>query len=154
MSSNDKQTIDNESAVDADSAPRRAFDEAASDADQLAADLAAANDRLLRLQAEMQNLRNRTSREIADERRYSALPILRELSCCPSSTTSNGPSKRPKRRAKLRTCWKASDLCASNSRQFCLSTNANRLKRWVSRLTRTSIKPSCTSHRPMYRPTP
>jgi molecular chaperone GrpE len=41
--------------------------------------LAEANDRLLRLQAEMQNLRNRTSREIADERRYAALPILRDL---------------------------------------------------------------------------
>ena len=41
--------------------------------------MAEANDRLLRLQAEMQNLRNRTSREIADERRYAALPILREL---------------------------------------------------------------------------
>jgi molecular chaperone GrpE len=44
-----------------------------------AAELAAANDRLLRLQAEMQNLRNRTSREIADERRYAALPVVREL---------------------------------------------------------------------------
>jgi molecular chaperone GrpE len=43
------------------------------------AELAAANDRLLRLQAEMQNLRNRTSREIADERRYAALPVLRDL---------------------------------------------------------------------------
>ena len=42
-------------------------------------ELAAANDRLLRLQAEMQNLRNRTSREIADERRYAALPVLRDL---------------------------------------------------------------------------
>jgi molecular chaperone GrpE len=41
--------------------------------------LAEANDRLLRLQAEMQNLRNRTSREISDERRYAALPILRDL---------------------------------------------------------------------------
>jgi molecular chaperone GrpE len=47
--------------------------------DQLADELAAANDRTLRLQAEMQNLRNRTSREIADERKYAALPILREL---------------------------------------------------------------------------
>lgn len=45
----------------------------------LAAELAAANDRALRLQAEMQNLRNRTSREIADERRYAAVPILRDL---------------------------------------------------------------------------
>jgi molecular chaperone GrpE len=45
----------------------------------VAAELAAANDRFLRLQAEMQNLRNRTSREIADERRYAALPIIRDL---------------------------------------------------------------------------
>ena len=45
----------------------------------LASELAAANDRLLRMQAEMQNLRNRTSREIADERRYAALPVLRDL---------------------------------------------------------------------------
>jgi molecular chaperone GrpE len=43
------------------------------------AELAAANDRLLRLQAEMQNLRNRTSREVADERKYAALPVLRDL---------------------------------------------------------------------------
>jgi len=45
----------------------------------VAAELAAANDRALRLQAEMQNLRNRTSREIADERRYATLPVMREL---------------------------------------------------------------------------
>lgn len=44
-----------------------------------AAELAVANDRMLRLQAEMQNLRSRTAREIADERRYAALPVLREL---------------------------------------------------------------------------
>ena len=51
---------------------------AAGDSDPVA-ELAAANDRLLRMHAEMQNLRNRTSREIADERRYAALPILRDL---------------------------------------------------------------------------
>jgi molecular chaperone GrpE len=67
---------------DADDAPPAsdaAFDAALSDTDQLAGELAAANDRALRLQAEMQNLRNRTSREIADERRYAALPVLRDL---------------------------------------------------------------------------
>jgi molecular chaperone GrpE len=47
--------------------------------DHLASELAAANDRTLRLQAEMQNLRNRTSREVADERKYAALPVLRDL---------------------------------------------------------------------------
>ena len=52
---------------------------AASGGQDANAELAAANDRALRLQAEMQNLRNRTSREIADERRYAALPILRDL---------------------------------------------------------------------------
>jgi molecular chaperone GrpE len=41
--------------------------------------MAPVQDRLLRLQAEMQNLRNRTSREIAEERRYAALPIVRDL---------------------------------------------------------------------------
>lgn len=48
-------------------------------AQDTAAELAAANDRLLRLHAEMQNLRNRTSREISDERKYAALPVLRDL---------------------------------------------------------------------------
>jgi molecular chaperone GrpE len=50
-----------------------------SDGTRLANELAVANDRALRLQAEMQNLRSRTSREIADERRYAALPVLRDL---------------------------------------------------------------------------
>jgi molecular chaperone GrpE len=44
-----------------------------------ASELAVANDRALRLHAEMQNLRNRTSREIADERKYAALSVLRDL---------------------------------------------------------------------------
>jgi molecular chaperone GrpE len=52
---------------------------AASGGQDVAGELAAANDRALRLQAEMQNLRNRTSREIADERRYAAMPLLRDL---------------------------------------------------------------------------
>jgi len=51
----------------------------ANDASDMSGELASANDRLLRMQAEMQNLRNRTSREIADERRYAALPVLRDL---------------------------------------------------------------------------
>jgi len=45
----------------------------------LEAELAAEKDRLLRLQAEMQNLRNRQSREIADERRYAPMSLLRDL---------------------------------------------------------------------------
>jgi len=65
--------------ADSDSASDQAFAAAEADSSDLAAELAAANDRALRLHAEMQNLRNRTSREIADERRYAALPILRDL---------------------------------------------------------------------------
>jgi molecular chaperone GrpE len=42
-------------------------------------ELTIAGERLLRLQAEMQNLRNRTSREIADERKYAAMPLMRDL---------------------------------------------------------------------------
>ena len=77
MADNEPKQTEMDDAPNGDS--DRAFAEALSDTDQLAADLAAANDRALRLQAEMQNLRNRSSREIADERRYAALPILRDL---------------------------------------------------------------------------
>ena len=57
-------------ADDADSA------EPASD---LQTELATEKDRMLRLQAEMENLRSRTAREIVDERRYAPLPIVRDL---------------------------------------------------------------------------
>lgn len=43
------------------------------------AELAAEKDRCLRLQAEMENLRARTSREIADHRRYASVPLIRDL---------------------------------------------------------------------------
>jgi molecular chaperone GrpE len=43
------------------------------------AELAECRDRLLRMQAEMENVRWRTAREIADERRYAALPMVRDL---------------------------------------------------------------------------
>jgi len=43
------------------------------------ADWAAEKDRVLRLQAEMENLRTRTAREILNERRYAPLPLIRDL---------------------------------------------------------------------------
>ena len=65
----------------ADAAEDQALEEAlaATGQQDLTGELAGANERLLRLQAEMQNLRNRTSREIADERKYAALPVMRDL---------------------------------------------------------------------------
>ena len=45
----------------------------------LATELAAEQDRVKRLQAEMENLRNRTAREIAEQHRYAAMPVVREL---------------------------------------------------------------------------
>jgi molecular chaperone GrpE len=75
----DKDLTQHEAVDVAHAGGDEAFADSLSDADQLSADLAAANDRALRLQAEMQNLRSRTSREIADERRYAALPVLRDL---------------------------------------------------------------------------
>lgn len=41
--------------------------------------LADAEDRLLRMQAELQNVLNRTRREVADERKYGALGLARDL---------------------------------------------------------------------------
>jgi molecular chaperone GrpE len=51
----------------------------AEDGSDLAAELAAQRDRTLRLQAEMENLRTRTAREIADQSRYGAIHLIRDL---------------------------------------------------------------------------
>ncbi|MEM8945938.1 MAG: nucleotide exchange factor GrpE [Planctomycetota bacterium] len=57
-----------------------AEDEAAqAPADSLEVELATEKDRVLRLQAEMENLRTRTAREVNEERRYAAMPIVRDL---------------------------------------------------------------------------
>lgn len=46
---------------------------------RLADDLAQANDRALRAQAELENFRRRMRREMEDERRYAALPLISDL---------------------------------------------------------------------------
>lgn len=79
---NDPNSPVDESAVDAAAANDEAFTGAESGRetdDKLNEELAAANERALRLAAEMQNLRNRTSREIADVQKYAALPVVRDL---------------------------------------------------------------------------
>ncbi len=66
-------TGDNASAIDA------AFQ---TDDDQLSAlqaDLKAADERVLRAQAELENYRKRIRREMEDDRKYAALPFVREL---------------------------------------------------------------------------
>lgn len=58
-------------------------DEASSDSDlriaQLSADLQEAQQRVLRVQADLENYRKRVRREMEDERRFAALPLLRDL---------------------------------------------------------------------------
>jgi molecular chaperone GrpE len=73
-----KQEVPEDESTPSDEQDLAAAINMVSDSDPVA-ELAAANDRLLRMHAEMQNLRNRTSREIADERRYAALPLMRDL---------------------------------------------------------------------------
>jgi molecular chaperone GrpE len=45
----------------------------------LQADLAAAEDRLLRAHAELENYRKRANRHLEEEKKYAALPLLRDL---------------------------------------------------------------------------
>jgi len=46
---------------------------------ELEAQLKDANDRALRTQAELENYRKRAQRELADERRYAVVPLVRDL---------------------------------------------------------------------------
>jgi len=78
----DEDAREESAAEDAAAEFARQIDDACADDGEpldLEDQLAAEKDRVLRLQAEMQNLRNRMSREIADERRYASLPFLRDL---------------------------------------------------------------------------
>jgi molecular chaperone GrpE len=68
-----------EDALDAAMADVAGLDVVADAAPDSAALLALEKDRSLRLQAEMENLRTRTAREISEQSRYAALPILRDL---------------------------------------------------------------------------
>ncbi len=80
MDDDQRQTIDVDEASIADAvAAACSEDESEASESSLEAELAAEKDRVLRLQAEMENLRSRTAREITDERRYGALSLLRDL---------------------------------------------------------------------------
>jgi molecular chaperone GrpE len=46
---------------------------------RLETDVKAANDRVLRVQAELENYRKRARRELEDEKRYATLPLMRDL---------------------------------------------------------------------------
>ena len=58
-------------------AETRDYDDAA--AGDVAAELAEERDRNLRLRAEIENVRSRTSRELLEQSRYAALPLARDL---------------------------------------------------------------------------
>jgi molecular chaperone GrpE len=68
-----------EDALDAAMADVAGLDAVADDAPDNVAELAAEKDRSLRLQAEMENLRARTAREISEQARYASLPLIRDL---------------------------------------------------------------------------
>lgn len=54
-------------------------DDPSAKAADLQAELAAANDRVLRAQAELENFRKRMYRQMEEERKYAGLPLLRDL---------------------------------------------------------------------------
>ena len=63
----------------AEQAADAAFQASEQELEKLRADLDDASDRALRAQAELDNYRKRARRELEDERRYAALPLLRDL---------------------------------------------------------------------------
>ena len=68
-----------EDALDAAMADVAGLDAVSDGSKDMASELAAEKDRSLRLQAEMENLRTRTAREIAEQSRYSTISLIRDL---------------------------------------------------------------------------
>jgi len=80
----DNQTVDASTAGDGASASEPTDVEspdvvAMTDSETLAAELESANERILRSQAELENFRKRTRRELDDQRRFANLPLLGDL---------------------------------------------------------------------------
>jgi molecular chaperone GrpE len=72
-------TAQGQSEADAGGAADAAFAASETEMDKLRADLEDASDRVLRAQAELDNYRKRARRELEDERRYAAIPLLRDF---------------------------------------------------------------------------
>ena len=66
-------------AAEMAAAPENARDEGASPVESLRSELQEAQDRSLRIQAELENYRKRATREMQEERRYANLPLMRDL---------------------------------------------------------------------------
>jgi molecular chaperone GrpE len=64
-----------EPSASADAAPQSE----AADVERLQSELAEARDRTLRVQAELENFRRRSRRELQDELKYANVPLLRDL---------------------------------------------------------------------------
>ncbi|MEX0938991.1 MAG: nucleotide exchange factor GrpE [Pirellulales bacterium] len=76
----DEAAADARDAPAGDDSPADASDgSAVGDAKDLQSQIDRLNDRVLRLQAELDNVQKRASRELAEERRYAALPVVRDL---------------------------------------------------------------------------
>lgn len=65
--------------ADGSPSPNAGIDDAMSGGDLLEIELNSERDRNLRLRAEIENLRTRSSRDLADQIRYAALPMARDL---------------------------------------------------------------------------
>ena len=55
------------------------FTDSSLELDALRTELQEANDRVLRSQAEFENYRKRAQREMADDRKYASLPVIRDM---------------------------------------------------------------------------
>jgi molecular chaperone GrpE len=84
----DDESIEQESAADQSDQPDQSTDFFADypespivddEIERLQEDLAAAEDRMLRAHAELDNFRKRINRQMDDERRYAAAPLIRDL---------------------------------------------------------------------------
>jgi molecular chaperone GrpE len=69
----------NDEPTEAGAAAAAAFEASENEIAKLRADLDDASNRVLRAQAELENYRKRVRREMEDERKYAALPLLSDL---------------------------------------------------------------------------
>jgi molecular chaperone GrpE len=79
VTNQESRTAHNSEQEPTDDGASSATGTAAADVERLQSELADARDRILRVQAELENFRRRSRRELEDERKYANVPLLRDL---------------------------------------------------------------------------
>jgi molecular chaperone GrpE len=132
--------------------PQAADAAAADEVARLKAELEDVKDRALRGWAELENYRKRAARQIEEERRYAALPLMRDL--LPVLDNVKRAVDSAEKNHDVASLLEGIKLVVQQLEGVLARHHCTLIQPCTNRSTRMSTTPSCTSRRPTFRRIP